>query len=135
MPSAAAPKNIDDLAELLARSRITTTEQANTWLAIFRAAHPGIASTAIAEFCNFLISAGDVTQWQCEKLKMGRWKGFYFEEHYLLLEQIGKGGSDPSSYYSSYKACDTRTKNLVGLFIVPVAYSGGYFKYRVYPYM
>jgi hypothetical protein len=134
--NAMAPCNIDEFAELLARSGIATSQQANEWLALFRAEHFASDSPkAIADFCNFLNSMGSVTEWQCEKLKLGRWKGFYFEEHYLLLEQVGKGGSDASSYYSSYKACDIRTKSLVCLFIVPWAYSGGYFKYRVYPYM
>jgi hypothetical protein len=131
------PKNIDEFAELLARSGIATSQQANKWLAQFRAEHP-VASdppTAIAEFCSYLIANEDVTEWQCEKLKLGRWKGFYFEDHYLLVEQVGKGGSEPSSYYSSYKACDKRTNNLVCLFIRPLLYTGGHIEYRVYPYM
>jgi hypothetical protein len=137
IPPVHAPKNIEDFADLLARSGIATTEQANKWLAQFRAERPVESYTpnATSEFCNFLAASGFVTEWQCGKLLLGRFKGFYFDEHYLLLEQVGKGGSDSLSYYSSYKACDSRTNNLVCLFIRPVNYTGGRIEYRVYPYM
>jgi hypothetical protein len=57
------------------------------------------------------------------------------ENHYTLLEQVGKGGHDPLTYYSSYKARDNRTGNYVCLFITPLMYTGGRLEYRVYPYM
>src|SRR5215208_1128819 len=134
IPEANAPENIDEFAELLARSGILTNQEANEWLALFRDEHPAAsdASNAIDEFCSFLIAGERVTEWQCEKLKSGRWKGFYFEDHYLLLEQIGKGGDEPSSYYSSYKARDSRTNNLACLVIRPILYTSGRVEYRVY---
>jgi hypothetical protein len=135
IPKAHAPENIEEFAELLGRSGIVMNQEANQWLALFRAEHPaaGDAPNAIAEFCSFLISRQWITAWQCEKLQSGRWKGFYVEDHYLLLEQVGKGGNEASSWYSSYRACDIRTSNLVCLFIRPLG--EGRFDYRVYPYM
>jgi hypothetical protein len=132
-----APENIDEFAELLARSGVITSRKTNEWLALFRAEHPAASdgSNAVNEFCSFLISGERVTEWQCEKLKLGQWKGFYFEDHYLILEQVGKGGDEPSSYYSSYKARDSRTNNLACLVIRPTQYTPGRWEYRVYPYM
>ncbi len=137
VPKTRAPANIEEFAELLARSGIITNQEAKESLALFRAEHPAAsdASNAINEFCSFLISGERVTEWQCKKLKSGRWKGFYFEDHYLLLEQVGKGGDEPSLYYSSYKARDSRTNNLACLVIRPILYTSGRFEYRVYPYM
>jgi hypothetical protein len=132
-----APGKIDEFAELLARSHLTTSQQANEWLELFRAECLAAddAQNAITEFCSFLIAGDRITEWQCEKLKLGRWKGFYFDDHYVLLEQVGKGGDNASSYYSSYKARDIRTNKHVCLFIRPLRYTGGYIEYRVYPYM
>jgi hypothetical protein len=131
------PASIDEFAELLTRSGVATNQAATEWLAIFRREHPAAtdAPNPINEFCSFLVSGERVTEWQCEKLKAGRWKGFYFEGRYLLLEQVGKGGDDASSYYSSYMARDSHTKNLVCLFIRPWQYTPGRFEYRVYPHM
>jgi hypothetical protein len=131
------PETVEEFAELLARSRITTTGEAIKWLALFRAEHPiaSDASNAITAFCSFLASGDWVTEWQCEKLKLGRWKGFYYEDYYILLGQVGKGGSEASSYYASYKARDSRTNKLVCIVMRPLRYTGGRFEYRVYPYM
>jgi hypothetical protein len=132
-----SPATIDDLAQLLGRSGLITIRQAGNWLNRFRAEQPSEskALNAIDEFCRFLISNKCVSEWQCEKLKRGKWKGFYFEDRYVILEQVGKGGSDILTYYSAYKARDERTNIIVCLFIRPLRYSGGHFDYRVYPYM
>jgi hypothetical protein len=102
------PANIGEFAQLLARSGLTTIQQANDWLTRFRIEQPAESNSpnAISEFCSFLVSGECVTEWQCDKLKLGRWKGFCFEDHYVLLEQVGKGGHDTSTSYSSYKARD-----------------------------
>jgi hypothetical protein len=91
--TARAPESIDEIVELLTRSGVATNQEATEWLALFRAEHPAASdvSNAINEFCGFLISGERVTEWQREQLKAGKWKGFYFEDRYLLLEQVGKG--------------------------------------------
>jgi hypothetical protein len=124
------PENIDEFAELLARSEITTVPQADEYVAQFRAEHPtaGDTSDAITEFCRFLNSDGLVTAWQCEKLKLGRWKGFYLD-NYLLLEQVGKGEDN-----ASYKARETTSGNVVCLVIKAVRFTEGRITYRVEPY-
>ena len=50
----------------------------------------------VGTFCNFLVATDRLTEWQCEKLKVGKWKGFYLD-NYLLLEQVGKGSDYASS--------------------------------------
>ena len=50
----------------------------------------GIAKAdLITNFCRFLIDKNVVTAWQCDKLKAGKYKGFYLDD-YVLLEQVGK---------------------------------------------
>jgi hypothetical protein len=68
---------------------------------------------AVNQFCRFLIDASVVTEWQCEKLKAGKWKGFYLDE-YVLLEQVGKDRTT-----SSYRARDVRDGTRVCLVITP----------------
>lgn len=135
IPQAHAPESIEEFAELLARSGITTVQQANDYVAQFRAEHPAEAdsASAVTELCGFLTTGGRVTAWQCEKLQLGKWRGFYLD-NYLFLEQVGKGGHDQSSYYSSYKARDTKDGNLVCVFVRPARYTKGGIEYRVKPY-
>jgi serine/threonine-protein kinase len=85
-------------------------------------------SIELDEFCSFLILSGRLTKWQADKLRAGKWKGFYLD-NYLLLEQVGKGRD-----YSSYKARDTMDEKVVCLVIAPVALNDGRIKYRVEPY-
>ncbi len=131
------PATADEFAKLLASSGIATNHDAASWLELFRTQRRsmGVAKNGVEEFCGFLISEGHVTGWQCEKLKAGKWKGFFFEDRYLLLEQVGKGGDDTESYYSSYRARDAKTNGLACLVIRPLNYTDGRFEYRAYPYM
>jgi hypothetical protein len=80
-------------------------------------------------FCEFLIATNRLTKWQSDKLRAGKWKGFYLDD-YLLLGQVGKGHDS-----SSYAARDTRNGKLVCLVITPMALSkSGNIEYRVEPY-
>lgn len=76
-PKAHPPKSIQAFVELLTRSGLATNQEANEWVALFRAENPAAsdASNAMNAFCNFLISNERVTERQCEKLKLGQWKG------------------------------------------------------------
>jgi hypothetical protein len=41
-------------------------------------------SNALADLCTHLIAKQVVTAWQCDKLKSGKWKGFYLDGYKLL---------------------------------------------------
>jgi eukaryotic-like serine/threonine-protein kinase len=80
-------------------------------------------------FCDFLISTNRLTNWQCDKLLMGKYKGFYLD-NYVLLGQVGK---DYES--SSYKARDLKDGKFVRLVVTPVNQTGGRIEYRVEPFV
>jgi hypothetical protein len=82
----------------------------------------------LGTFCSFLFATERITEWQCEKLRMRKWKGFYLDD-YVLLEQSGKGWD-----YSSYKSRDTRDGRIVNLIIKPMNQTGGRIEYRVEPW-
>lgn len=48
------------------------------------------------DVCALLVSTDALTNWQCDKLRSGRWKGFFQEGHCVLCH-VGK--DDTSSTY------------------------------------
>jgi eukaryotic-like serine/threonine-protein kinase len=79
-------------------------------------------------FCDFLISTNRLTQWQCDKLLTGRWKGFYLGD-YVLLEHIGK------DYETTwYKARELRNGRFVRLVVSPFNQRVGRNEYSVEPF-
>jgi len=66
----------------------------------------------LSDCCEFLINNGSVTEWQCNKLKSGKWKGYHMD-HYLLLEQVG----NPDELH--LRARDTRDGSIVLLIVTP----------------
>ena len=86
------------------------------------------APNTVDRFCDLLIATNRLTQWQCNKLKLGKWKGFYLDD-YVLLEQSGKGPD-----FSSYKSRDIRDGRVVNIIVKPMNQTGGRIEYRVDPY-
>jgi hypothetical protein len=80
-------------------------------------------------FGDFLVETDRLTRWQCEKLRVGKYKGFYLDS-YTLLGQVGKGLD-----YASYKARDTRTDEVVCLVVTPINRTGRRIEYRVEPFI
>jgi hypothetical protein len=39
-------------------------------------------------FADFLVTASAITDWQCDKLLQGRYKGFMFKDRYLILGHL-----------------------------------------------
>jgi hypothetical protein len=68
----------------------------------------------LAAFCDYLIEQGQLTQWQCKMLLLGKYRGF-FVEHFKLLEPIDETGS-----WKVFSAEDRHTKRLVRLRIKPL---------------
>ena len=45
--------------------------------------------SALDGLCDYLASKSVLTKWQCDKLRNGKWKGFFLDG-YCILELIGK---------------------------------------------
>ena len=117
---------------LLGKSQLCTEQQIGQLVSRFELERGDIASgDEVTQFCDFLVAINAVTAWQCDKLKAGKFKGFYLD-NYVLLEPSGKGVD-----YSSYKSQDNKNGNIVNLIIRPRPrnQTGGQIEYRVEPWM
>jgi hypothetical protein len=112
--------------ELLLRSNLCSEQEIKEATRRFDNEQKGSLSddTALDKLCNFLIAEKALTRWQCDKLRMSKWKGFYLG-NYKLLEPI-----DNEQYPMCYKAKDTDRGNIVRL-ILEGSNSEGDIKYRV----
>jgi hypothetical protein len=78
--------DIDRFVTLLVDRRLCRRREADTLASVFEAERVKAAVTATAEqLAEFLVDSDRLTRWQCEKLLMGKWRGFYLGD-YLLLE-------------------------------------------------
>ncbi len=57
-------------------------------------------------FATYLVESGRLTQWQCDKLKAGRYKGFFLGK-YRLLGYLGSGGMS-SVYLADHELMNRR---------------------------
>jgi eukaryotic-like serine/threonine-protein kinase len=83
---------------------------------------------ALVTFCDYVIAHDILTQWQCDKLRNGQYKGFFLDG-FKILDYTGTGES-----YSTFLAEDSATKRHVALIITPPALSpfkDGRIDYRV----
>lgn len=78
--------------------------------------------TAVKEFIEFLVSQDLLTEWQCEKLREGRYKGFYIDQivRYKFLSFVRVEAD-----HTVYLAEDLLTKHQVHVLCKPPSYSGG----------
>ena len=67
----------------------------------------------VDELCNLLVNLGLITRWQCDKLRQGKFKGFFLDG-YLLLRQLGK-----SETISIYLCREVATDKLHVMDVVP----------------
>ncbi len=77
-------------------------------------------SKSLEELCTHLVQSGVITQWQCDKLKAGRHRGFFFDK-FVLQDQLRK--DDVST---TYLAIDLETDEKVGLRVI-FPFDGGSF--------
>ncbi len=68
---------------------------------------------AVIDLTKHLAAKKVLTDWQIEKLRIGKYKGFYLED-YCMLMQIGKDEST-----ATYLAYDCRTGERVALVVTP----------------
>ena len=114
--------------DLLRQSKICSDSQVDELIDTFESERREIANDddGIAQFCDILKSKNAATEWQCSKLRVGKWKGFHLDD-YLLLEQDGKGND-----YSSYRSRDIRDGSIVRVIVTPTNLSKGpNIEYRV----
>jgi hypothetical protein len=119
------------LASLLVESGLSNKNESDALIARFQdnCSERNVPHTVEA-FCEFLVATNLFTEWQCDRLQMGKTKAFYLD-NYLVLEQVGK-----DSETTSYKARDARDGKLVRLVVTPKNCSTGrQIEYRVEPYV
>ncbi len=67
------------------------------------------ARDAVTALKEFLVSQGTLTRWQCEKLSLGKFRGFILD-YYVLLEPVRARATS-----TLYSARDQRTGEIVTL--------------------
>lgn len=82
-------------------------------------------ATAIEDLCEHLKSKEALTDWQCGKLRSGKYKGF-FVDGYCLLSQIGK-----TETTSTYAAKEVSTGKVVSMTFTPLAVTNGKMEYEL----
>lgn len=82
---------VDTLIDLVRRSELVDKDQLSKALAEFEQRHGKEACDDPERVSRFLLDAGLLTRWQCNKLLEGRSKGFFLGK-YKLLDHLGTGG-------------------------------------------
>ena len=80
---------------------------------------------ALELLCSHLVCHGWLTKWQCDKLRDGKYKGF-FHEDYKLIGHLGVDGNT-----NTYLAEKVRSGQWVGLRVTPLSAGGGAIQYEV----
>ena len=120
MASASWSFEVDKFLSLILKSGLVELEDLNAACKDFLTESSAIGhKQTFDSLCEFLISTNRITQWQCDRLKEGRWKGFFLDQ-YKLLNII-----ESDELYSYYLAEEVSTKHRVRLQIAP--------KYRTPP--
>jgi hypothetical protein len=123
-----SPANIQQFAALWINSMLCAHEEVEDAVSVFENERSTQRMPErLNAFCGFLVSTNRITKWQCEKLLMGKWKGFYLD-HYVLLEQIDK---DYESTY--YKAKNTKEGQVVRIAVTP-SQQPPHIRYTVHQY-
>lgn len=81
----------EKFALLVEKSGLSTPEQLSAALEEIRAENGGELPEPASELAHKLIEKKIVTQWHCDKLLLGKYKGFFLGKH-KLLGHIGSGG-------------------------------------------
>jgi hypothetical protein len=87
----------NQFTKLLIKSRICSESEARDATEAFTAeCRSSETAPSVESFCEFLVAPNRLTEWQCGKLREGKWRGFHLD-HYLFLGHVGKD-SVSSSY-------------------------------------
>lgn len=86
-----AVPSIKVFVELVQRSGLLSVERLKKVLLECRDAHGGDPLTSTQMVADYMIEKGVLTRWHCEKLFVGKYRGFFLGK-YKLLKHIGTGG-------------------------------------------
>jgi hypothetical protein len=123
------PDTIDRFVELVVRSGLATQEQVTELTKQFEKSQRFIKNSAdIAAFSTFLVANELITAWQSEKLREGKFKGFFLDE-FVLLNRFPHDEN-----FGYYLARDVRDGKLMRLTVTPPNRTPGRIEYRADPY-
>ena len=95
------------------RSQIVRKEDLQASLEILRAAHHGKIPADVEAVAEHLIKCGMLTSWQSDKIKEGKYRGFFLGK-YKLLGHLGSGGMS-----TVYLAEHTKMHRRVAIKVLP----------------
>jgi serine/threonine-protein kinase len=119
------PKDVEQFLNLVMKSGLQSAADLKEYRMDFDAATS--KSGDLDRLCTHLVSRHVLTAWQCDKLRQGKWKGFFLDG-YCLLGQIGK---DDTS--STYLCREVATHKYVAMRVTPPHFStDGSFRYEIH---
>jgi hypothetical protein len=120
------PQTVEEMASLVVRSDLLDQASVTPILAAFLQGAAGTSQEedALSAFSTRLVTTG-LTEWQCDKLRRGQWKGFFLDG-YELVGVAGRGFGG-----MIYFARRSRPGELVRLLICPSKEQASGVDYRV----
>ena len=106
-----SPRDADAFLSLVVKSDLASDVELQEARADLRAV--ATSASALDSLCTHLVSKGILTSWQCGKLRMGKWKGFFLDG-YCLLAQISKDTTT-----STYLCKEVATGKQVAMSVTP----------------
>lgn len=88
---AAPPTSVKSFLELVQRSQLVERDRLRDAMLECKSQYDGAMPDDPTTVADFLIDAGLITRWHCDKLIKGKYKGFFLGK-YKLLDHIGTGG-------------------------------------------
>ena len=79
--------SVNAFCKILIASGLVSSDGLAPLVRDYKTACPDTSSQCKQGFSDFLVSRGVITQWQAEKLLVGRYKGFVIDS-YLLLDRV-----------------------------------------------
>jgi hypothetical protein len=85
---------VKEFAAILVRSGLADQQAVTSLLARYRNDYLPESKDpdTITAFCCFLVATGVLTPWQCDKLRRGQWKGFFYHD-FVILDTLGFDGA------------------------------------------
>ena len=99
--------------ELIGKSKLVDSSALEQAVEELRAAHEGQLPDDLDQLQKFFVEKRLLTHWHCEKLRNGKYKGFYLSK-YRLLKHLGTGGMS-----SVYLAEHTLMNRKVAIKVLP----------------
>jgi hypothetical protein len=108
-------EDIQNFNKLLLASGLVSEEKLATLINDFLGPHPDNPPFyTVDDFSQFLVANKVITEWQADKLKEGRYKGFFID-HYILADHIRNDEVEDKKWYATYLVFDTQNNRYVQL--------------------